>query len=57
VNMSMIFFCTFSILPYCQVGRTPLHRASTNGDIATVKVLLDFGADKDAVDKVKWKFV
>ncbi|MGJ8694692.1 MAG: ankyrin repeat domain-containing protein [Verrucomicrobiaceae bacterium] len=34
-------------------GRTPLHEACTNGDIKTVRVLLKYGANVEALDRRK----
>ena len=40
---------------HAQNGYTPLHVAAANGQVGTVRLLFDSGADKDAKSKVRRK--
>jgi len=56
-SSSFFSFCYYGVcLPYslyCKYGNTALMMASRNGRTATVQLLLEAGADKDAKSKVR----
>jgi len=50
-----LFFTVCACRILCQDGRAALMMASAEGHTATVQLLVDAGADKDARDKVHRK--
>ena len=51
---SVVLFDNTVLMNYMfwQDGETPLHRASWNGEVDSIKILLDKGANIDHVDNV-----